>query len=55
MSGKDLLQITREQQQEWGCQYTSANVGKPAYDILIDDKAWTSVEQIQSVLRMGEL
>ena len=55
MSGKDWLQITRDQLQEWGCQYTSANVGKPAYDILIDDKAWTSVEQIQSVLRMGEL
>jgi len=55
MSGKDWLELTKTQLDQWGCRYTTANVGKPAYDLIIDDKAWTSVEQIQSMLRMDSL
>ena len=54
-SGIDWLPETLRQLKEWGCKYTSANVGKPSYDILIDDKAWTSVEQIETMMRMGFL
>ena len=38
-SGVDWLQLTLEQLQAWGCKYTTAKTGKPAYDIWIDDKA----------------
>ncbi len=55
MSGIDWLETTKKQLEDWGCKMTSVNTGKPAYDILIDDKAWTSVEQIESMLRMGSL
>jgi hypothetical protein len=38
-SGVDWLPLTLEQLTAWGCKYTSAKTGKPAYDIWIDDKA----------------
>jgi hypothetical protein len=38
-SGKDWLPLTLKQLTSWGCKYTSAKTGKPAYDIWIDDKA----------------
>lgn len=38
-SGVDWLQLTLEQLKVWGCKYTTAKTGKPAYDIWIDDKA----------------
>lgn len=39
-SGKDYLALTVRQLNQWGCKYTSANVGKPVYDVWIDDKAF---------------
>lgn len=39
-SGKDYLPLTIKQLNKWGCKYTTANVGKPVYDIWIDDKAF---------------
>jgi hypothetical protein len=38
-SGVDWLQLTLQQLEAWGCKYTTAKTGKPAYDIWIDDKA----------------
>lgn len=38
-SGIDYKELTLEQLHKWGVKYTSANVGKPHYDIWIDDKA----------------
>ncbi len=38
-SGVDWLQLTLEQLKAWGCKYTTAKTGKPAYDVWIDDKA----------------
>lgn len=38
-TGKDWLEFTREQLETWGCKYHELNVGKPSYDIWIDDKA----------------
>ena len=40
MSGNDYLSLTVNQLNEWGCKYTTANVGKPVYDIWVDDKAF---------------
>jgi hypothetical protein len=39
-SGKDWLELTLEQLNNWGVKYTTAKTGKPAYDVWIDDKAF---------------
>ena len=38
-SGKSWDQLTIEQLEEWGVKYTSINMGKPHYDVWIDDKS----------------
>jgi hypothetical protein len=38
-TGVDWTFLTRQQLKTWDVKYTSVNVGKPAYDIWIDDKA----------------
>lgn len=39
-TGKDWLELTLKQLDDWSVKYTSAKTGKPAYDIWIDDKAF---------------
>lgn len=39
-TGKDWEELTIKQLNDWGVKYTTANTGKPAYDIWIDDKAF---------------
>jgi hypothetical protein len=39
-SGKEWLELTLKQLNDWGVKYTTAKTGKPAYDIWIDDKAF---------------
>jgi hypothetical protein len=41
-SGVDWLHLTLQQLKTWGCKYTTAKTGKPAYDVWIDDKAITA-------------
>lgn len=41
-SGIDWLALTTTQLDSWGCKYHSVRVGKPAYDLWIDDKAINS-------------
>lgn len=38
-SGKDWTDLTVRQLAEWGVRATSLSMGKPAYDVWIDDKA----------------
>lgn len=38
-SGIDWLPFTIEQLIRWGCMYNNISVGKPSYDVWIDDKA----------------
>lgn len=38
-SGTDWSRLTIAQLKAWGVKYTTAKVGKPAYDFWIDDKA----------------
>lgn len=38
-SGIDWMELTRKQLDSWGCKYHVASVGKPSYDVWIDDKA----------------
>jgi hypothetical protein len=38
-TGQDHSELTRAQLHEWGVKFHSFSVGKPSYDIWIDDKA----------------
>lgn len=37
-SGADLRELTESQLQAWGCKYHALRMGKPSFDLLIDDK-----------------
>ena len=39
-SGLDLRDLTLKQLSEWGCKYHFLEMGKPSYDIYIDDKSF---------------
>lgn len=39
LSGQDWSSRTKLQLQKWGAKYHSFNVGKPHYDVWVDDKA----------------
>ena len=39
-SGKDWTELTHQQLRDWGCKYTTLKLGKPSYDVWIDDKAF---------------
>jgi hypothetical protein len=38
LTNKRWFQITYEQLQKWGCKFHELRMGKPAYDLFIDDK-----------------
>jgi hypothetical protein len=46
-SGIDWSELTKHQLKNWGCQYHELRMGKPAYDIWIDDKAINSEDFFQ--------
>lgn len=41
-SGIDWSELTLSQLKKWGAKYTSVKLGKPSYDVWIDDKAFNS-------------
>lgn len=41
-SGKDWSSLTQTQMAAWGCKYHTLSMGKPSYDVWIDDKAINS-------------
>lgn len=43
-TGIDWSILLLTQLKEWGVKYTSASMGKPVYDVWIDDKAKSDVE-----------
>lgn len=51
-SGKDWSELTRKQLEIWGVKYHSLQLGKPVYDIWIDDKA-QNVENYFELLDSG--
>ena len=40
----DWSDFTKKQLDEWGCQYHDVRVGKPQYDLFIDDRAINNEE-----------
>ena len=39
-SGLDWTELTKQQLDQWGCKYHEVKLGKPSYDVWIDDKAF---------------
>lgn len=44
LSGIDWRQLTERQLRAWGVLYHELKFGKPAYDVIIDDKALNSTD-----------
>lgn len=43
LSNKCFFSITQKQLENWGVKYHELRMGKPAYDLLIDDKTINSI------------
>jgi hypothetical protein len=43
LSGKNWFLLTENQLNEWGVKYHELRMGKPAFDLLIDDKTLNSI------------
>jgi hypothetical protein len=41
-TGKDWKEVTEQQLKSWGAKYTEVRMGKPYYNLFIDDKAINS-------------
>lgn len=39
-TGIDWTELTKNQLDSWGCKYHEVRLGKPSYDVWIDDKAF---------------
>ena len=50
LSGIDWYDLTKQQVDAWGVKYHELKMGKPAFDILVDDKALTNLEQLANKL-----
>ena len=50
-TGINWYHTTKRQLDEWGARYTELKMGKPFYDLLIDDKALTTVNEASEVLK----
>jgi hypothetical protein len=48
----DWSELTKEQLKSWGVKCHNLYFGKPFYDILIDDKAHSKIEDIDDVIRI---
>ena len=55
-SGIDWTELTTQQLNDWDCKFHEVRVGKPSYDIWIDDKAisdkdFFKIQDIEYLLR----
>ena len=53
-SGIDFRELTEGQLKKWGAKYHELKMGKPAYDILIDDKAINQIKELDFFLNLIE-
>ena len=44
LSGEEWFDFTLKQVESWGIKYHSLKLGKPAYDLFVDDKAISNTE-----------
>ena len=43
-TNRDFTKLTSAQLVQWGCKFHSVKMGKPSYDVWIDDKAINAVD-----------
>ena len=55
VSGIDWTQITKKQLESWGAKHHHLILGKPNYDIFIDDKAFNSDAYFSERLQHAEV
>lgn len=48
-SGIDWSDLTIKQLKSWGCKYHEARLGKPSYDVWIDDKAFNDKDFFKDI------
>jgi hypothetical protein len=46
LSGKNWFELTQNQLKEWGAKYHELKCNKPFYDLFIDDKAITTLDEV---------
>ena len=55
---RDLLDLTYSQLKKWGCKFHNLKMGKPVYDIFIDDKTlnplfhWENDKEVNKILNL---
>ena len=49
LTGIDWYDITKKQLDDWGVKYHKLVMGKPYYDLFIDDKTMTTLEQVDLI------
>tara|TARA_R100000008_G_C3587763_1_gene174079 strand:+ start:11221 stop:11547 length:327 start_codon:yes stop_codon:yes gene_type:complete len=47
LTGQDWMELTKKQFKEWGVKYHDVKMGKPFYDLFIDDRAINSNRYFQ--------
>lgn len=60
MTGIDWTELTTKQLDEWGCKYHEVKLGKPHYDIFIDDKSFNTrvfeqISNLDTLVEMGKI
>lgn len=50
MSGETYFGLTQSQLDRWGCKYHELRMGKPAYDLFIEDRSADSVRRAKEIL-----
>jgi len=51
LTGKDWMNLTVSQFKKWGVKYHLLKMGKPYYDLFIDDKAISSIEGVDNYVK----
>lgn len=52
VSGIDYTELTTNQLNSWGAKYHEVILKKPAYDIFVDDKALTTIDQLKDLFNL---
>lgn len=54
ITGIDWREVTEEQFKRWGVKYHKLMFGKPAYDLMIDDRTITNFETLSQITHFND-
>lgn len=55
MSDTNYFELTKSQLDSWGCKYHELRMGKPAYDLFIEDKSAVDTAGAQVLVKLHEM